>query len=572
MWSPEDLNFASDRIASIFLLSSWHELFYSFTPDSNQPRLHNTASLIEELNAIAELWQFNSRYQSHANIVQSELKEVLGDEVGILRTIPEYQSCAKHLVDETSPVAIRSYCKLLNERKELYDGAVLAHSRKTILELPEKKDAPHKSIRRVATLAFQRGKEDNDVWDPLSKNAAASHSEIIDEIITLTTAAGESIECTLAVAAHPHIHAAIRMSGLRLVSCTELPAEYIDSFSESTEELLFVRTAVEATSIRHAVAMSRKRLGIASGLVSLYQNSSIPVYPIALVSYKGAEIIFSQAEQAFRRLYPRTNPSQDIREAVKKINENVEDRLVGAIELLSLAAASSDARARLINFWSSLETLAGAHEAKTTLERVSGLVVPLVISRHVGRSSRYLAIATQQFGASVVRNNYGAGFPKSTAKFVAPTEMLKTLVSPKDSDPIVQLLAFAEHPLLRYRIHRSWKTYHDPKALLKMLQNSKSRLSRHLARIYRARNSLVHEGIESPFLVPLLDNLQNYVSMAVQRLIHETKLNPAWTVRDVIAFWQWKMQHQLSSLEQHSAVLCSADFIDTHDREPLWPA
>src|SRR5690606_15962965 len=111
------------------------------------------------------------------------------------------------------------------------------------------------------------------------------------------------------------------------------------------------------TSIRHAVAVSRKQLGIATGLVSLYQNSSIPVHPVALVNYNGVDVIFSQAEQAFRRLYPRTNPAKDIGEAVKQLNENVEERLLGAIELLSLAASSSDARARLINFWSSLETL-----------------------------------------------------------------------------------------------------------------------------------------------------------------------------------------------------------------------
>lgn len=254
MWSPEDLNFADERIASIFVLSSWHELFYAFTPDSNQPRLHNTSSLIEELAAIAERWQFNSRYQSHATTVQAELSQVGEDEADILGTIPEYRSGVEHLVDETSPVAILAGCKLLGEQKALYDDAILAHSRKSILDLPAKKDVPHKSIRRLATLAFQRGKEDNDVWDPLSKNVAAPHTNILEELITLATAAGKSIECILAVAAHPQVHAAIRMSGLTPVSSSELPADYIHSFSELTERFLFVRTSVEATSIRHAVA------------------------------------------------------------------------------------------------------------------------------------------------------------------------------------------------------------------------------------------------------------------------------------------------------------------------------
>jgi hypothetical protein len=82
----------------------------------------------------------------------------------------------------------------------------------------------------------------------------------------------------------------------------------------------------------------------------------------------------------------------------------------------------------------------------------------------------------------------------------------------------------------------------------------------------------VHQGIESPFLVPLLDNLQNYISMAVQRLIHELKVHPGWSLRHVMAFWQWNMHHQLSSLQQRPSVLSAADFIETNDHAPLWPA
>ena len=199
-----------------------------------------------------------------------------------------------------------------------------------------------------------------------------------------------------------------------------------------------------------------------------------------------------------------------------------------------LASSSSDSRARLVNFWSSIETLAGGHEGSTTLERVSSLVVPLVVSRHVGRTTRYLAIETQQLGSLLGRSGYGAGFPRSSGRFVDPLEMLKTLAAAKNSQPICDLLKFAEHPLLRHRIYRSWEIIHDPKKLLATLVLSKKRLEWHIARIYRARNLLVHQGVESPFLVPLLDNLQNYISMAVQRLICMVK-PPALPVRTVEA-------------------------------------
>ena len=103
-----------------------------------------------------------------------------------------------------------------------------------------------------------------------------------------------------------------------------------------------------------------------------------------------------------------------------------------------------------------------------------------------------------------------------------------------------------------------------------MLIKSKDRLEWHIARIYRARNQLVHQGEESPFLVPLLDNLQNYLSMAVQRLIHELKEHPAWDVRHAIEYWNGKMVHQFESLERSPGALNVNDFIDDSSTESIW--
>jgi hypothetical protein len=361
------------------------------------------------------------------------------------------------------------------------------------------------------------------------------------------------------------------MEGLSLIAGAKLPAEYLNEILEPSDQLMFVRFEVEATSIRNAVAESRKRLGIATGLVSLYQNAPLHIHPLALVQLDGANLVFSQPEQAFRRLHPRSRAINDIRAALEMLKEhNVDERLLNAIELLSLASSSSDSRVRLINSWSSIEVLAGGHEGQTTLERVSSIIVPLVISRHIGRTVRYLAIETQRLGVLVGKNNYGVGFARSTSRFVAPAEMLGTLSAPLNSEPIRDLLKFAEHPLLRYRIYRSWETLHDPKKTLAMLMYSKKRLEWHIARIYRARNLLVHQGVESPFLVPLLDNLQNYVSMAVQRLIHELKTHPTWDVRHGIEYWMGKMEHILSSLKQEPNVLTIKDFIDDEKGGRIW--
>lgn len=573
MWSPDEPDF-SKHVASTFLISSWHELFYAFTPDSHQPRLHNVPSLIDELADISERWQKEPRLQSHVEKILKELEQALDEEDEVLSELPEYRSRAQSLVNEGSSVGVLTGCQILVEHRDQYERTCIEAATEAIDALPKKKKAAHKCIRRLATFAFQHGKEDNDVWDPLTKDPSREPGEIFREVVGLSTAGSKEYQCTLAVVGSlSEIHSAIRMAGLSPVAQSRLPEEYLTEIAEPSEQLMSVRFDVEATSIRNAVAASRKELGIATGLVSLYQNSpSLHVHPMALIHADGSDVVFSQSEQAFRRLHPRSRATQDIREALHLLKKHkVDERLLGAIELLSLASSSSDSRARLINFWSSIETLAGGHEGSTTLERVSSLVVPLVISRHVGRTTRYLAIETQQLGSLLGRSDYGAGFPRSSEKFVAPPEMLKTLAAPENSQPICDLLRFAEHPLLRYRIYRSWETIHNPKKLSAMLAFSKKRLEWHIARIYRARNLLVHQGVESPFLVPLLDNLQNYISMAVQRLIHELKMHPEWNVRHAIEYWKGKMEHILKSLDRHPSVLTVDDFIDGKKGEKIWP-
>jgi hypothetical protein len=148
--------------------------------------------------------------------------------------------------------------------------------------------------------------------------------------------------------------------------------------------------------------------------------------------------------------------------------------------------------------------------------------------------------------------------------------MLVSLSSPEDDPKIAGLLKFANHPLLRNHIYSTWKIFHKPRDLLQKICDSKQRLDWQLARIYRARNFLVHDGIEVPHIVPLLDNLQNYASMLVQRLVHELKENEHWTVRHAIEYWISRMTHVENSLKASPHCLTVGDFLETNETTKLW--
>ncbi|MDQ8209827.1 hypothetical protein QEH52_20070, partial [Coraliomargarita sp. SDUM461003] len=101
---------------------------------------------------------------------------------------------------------------------------------------------------------------------------------------------------------------------------------------------------------------------------------------------------------------------------------------------------------------------------------------------------------------------------------VHPEQILKLMCEPKGSAGIVKLLeVVAKHPLLLYRVNEAWKIFHNPVTLQRDLERSSKRLTWHLWRIYRARNLLVHQGVEHDCLPQLSNHLQQYFSWTLSR-------------------------------------------------------
>ena len=261
MWSPDGAEF-SKYPASTFLIASWHELFHAFTPDSNQPRLHNAASLIDELADISGRCQRDHRFASHVKRIQKELERALAEEDEILSKLPEYRSRAHFVVSEEAPLGVLTACQILSEHRGEYDRALVESAHEAIERLPKQKKRAHKSIRRLATLAVQHGREDDDVWAPFRKEPSRCPVELFEEIVELSTAKSKRYKCTVAViGSPPEIQSTLRKAGFSPVSKSKLPSSYLSEIAESHERLMFVEREIDAASIRNAVSTSRKQLG-----------------------------------------------------------------------------------------------------------------------------------------------------------------------------------------------------------------------------------------------------------------------------------------------------------------------
>lgn len=70
-------------------------------------------------------------------------------------------------------------------------------------------------------------------------------------------------------------------------------------------------------------------------------------------------------------------------------------------------------------------------------------------------------------------------------------------------------------------------------------------------RIYRARNLLIHQGIEYDCLPQLSNHLQQYFSWVLARIVHGYTLGSKWTARDSLRYWQHKASYVFLCLKEN---------------------
>ncbi|MCR9233900.1 MAG: hypothetical protein NXI29_23115 [bacterium] len=571
----------SELQESSFLLAIWNELFDPFTPDSFQPRIHNTPSLIEELNQIILHSDKNPLWNKHINKIQQELEFTSGKEQDLLESIPEYTwQLANIIKANVSPKEIQIGCCLLMQRREEYERILFNSIRDTPAKLRDnKKKHGYTALHRLGTLAIQSSKEDDDVLTNLPQPNESSEN-IIKTLISSTAEGCQKYDCVFAVIGEQsHIQRIASKIGFSFIRSVILPTDYVKPLRNSHREVHFIKITNEGYSIRDAVIKAKKMLNKGVDVINLYSNSAVlEVATQVLVKREAAEEYtqMDQLGQAFRKLYPRSRTIEDSLETLELVDRNrLEDRALSALELHSFAISSSDPRVKIINLWSALECLAGCVEGDSILKRVLNLIKPLLVWRRVDKVVRYTAIATCEFQKVNNIKLDANTFSRSDENFVHPWDMLLVLCRPKNHTDITKLLNFASnHPLLLFRIYSLWNEFKNPKTLRNKLLRSENNIDWQLTRIYRARNLLVHHGVEVSNIGSLLDNLQYYSSIVIQRIIHGMKVNKNWGVRESSKYWNWKTQYILDSLQNNPKSLLVSDFFpreSQHNAPRLWP-
>lgn len=581
MWFPKrDLVQSADE-GSAFLLLAWQEMFDPITPDSYQPRLSHSASLVTELGETATKASSSEKWLKHVRVIQNELEAVAEAEAPILQRLPRYAWTLRQLVS-TSQSARKIAClvKILEEQNQQYSVLASEVLQESAANLPKGKCTAVDALRRWATVAVQANRTPAQLSQVATEENLRSKPEaILALLLEAAKAKSQEFECVLAVQGKPNmIQSVVRKVGFNPRSKDHFNEP--DFLKLLPADSVLVSCTINADSPDAAAKMAVRQLRDATDIFNFYSNSfALSVQPVALVLDRSTrlEMCVQLGEPSLRKLRPRRKAADLAHKVLDRVpRDRLNGRILNALEHYSLAHSSAAARVQLVNLWSAMECLVGSEDAESVIGNVCKTVSPIVVFRRADKLLTYLAISLHQSRSAGVGQPLGPGFPASTNTYVSREELILTLSKPKDHPDIVALLNFAAwHPLLVNRIYTLWQTFSDPKVLSKALRLSHQRLDWHLHRIYRARNLIVHEGVDVPTVGFLLDNLHYYFSITLARILHGMVDHADWGIRECIAHWNARSGYTLAMLEANPSCLTVGDFfVSPHSLEnvPVWKA
>ena len=302
---------------------------------------------------------------------------------------------------------------------------------------------------------------------------------------------------------------------------------------KSNDNRFFVSFPVRAISPRMAAERCLQELSTLLNVQNLYHNSAAFRAAARVLVYDGDDstrTVEVSPEKHFG-LFPRSEYRKLSRDTYSLVGQRLAGRIANALECHALALSADNPKTAMINLWTALETITGSMGPKAIGLRVADRIAPIIAYRRVDKIATYLALSVL---ATVRRDRQGIDLnllPASNNNFIAPDDILRAATGPENNDTIKYLFErCSASPLLLNRLFSVWKEFHDPRALAASIARSKTRVEWQIARIYRARNLLVHRGEQSPYTWRLLRNAHYYVSSAISRVLHDLRDRPQWTV------------------------------------------
>lgn len=517
----------------LYFAQRMNELLYDFTLDSNKYYALNSTSLIKETLSIFEQVQKEFISDKHLEEVVDELnnsvkndlvvKKVLGDEYSIYLPI-------KNLEDKDD---FRLKLEILSNRityainiqtsKEMIIEAVTKNNKRSLDFLINNfttscisygYDSSH--MYHVVNEFFfngdnsisssERCKEFFDRFDLIKKHYTVVFkvSSSFNEIKETCSKFNVSVRANLLKAQH------------------EIANNQFKSQKEFKDFLTCEKiTAMDERSAKNIAESRVKRI---ANLFTYFHHKTPPLW--------GEYALVIQNEGRSFHLGELRSPMKKVRDlhiedAVTIFNYFISNfklsekssflRFNKVIDLHSLALQNYSTENQILNIWIAFETLLGESKKDSKIQHIIDSLVPVLINKYLEGIIDELIDSLRKWST----DDFDYLIESVRLSTESNTDRITAFIVCKDYDTLREDIKskLVDFPLLRHRITVLNHKLSSPKKILKYLVRHEERVKWHIRRIYRARNSIVHQGTLSRSSDILVENAHHYLDVFINDFI-----------------------------------------------------
>ncbi len=523
----ENLLFASYRL---------HELVFNYTLDSYKHSTLNSNSLLREFKfTYVDIKSGKINNGAISSIIE-EIRWSLERDI-IVKEIIDLDLYLNSITTSNNINEVNATIDIIRNQIEGEYFKVLRRKISENIEQNGSKKELDLMLGYFVTDIIDQGINSNQLFHSIqnyffnSNNAITEPKQIRHFIISLLRNSGE-FEVVFKVSKEfEELKDSLESFGLELID--ELPDNYSNEFTngflsgKTSNESFIICKKIEAKDPHSAREIVDKRIGTVSYLFTFYHHKSRLQW--------SEETIVRNIKKDFYMTLARPTPSilkcKDLKEekASKNLKETVKNfslksdsfrRFDSAIGLHSLAIQSDAPQNQFINLWTALETLQPkkVDSGKDRIIQLSDTFTPFL-------SINYFEKLISSFTRSLLKWNYHE-FKDLMSKIDEPnaddsiSKMGAFLSLSKYDDERISLYSkLDDFPILRFRCFSLYQKFNSPKAVFDDLTIHEKRLKWHFDRLYRVRNSIVHDATVPKYLDTLVENLHSYLDIILDQII-----------------------------------------------------
>lgn len=530
-------------VAQKFFVEYFLELLHNETLDSYRARLHNPYTILEELAKVVNDRQ-NNRIKTDITVqyVAEEVRDAIRDENELtFQSVPKsyllslIEKCGKK--DGDYPAITFALQRIISENTD-YTAKLFACIQNQLTALNQQPEPQlqdfgtlYRLINCLVTALISQGYAKDYLFRFASNNFGVRNKYTFTQAYDRLRSLSNKAQTTFRVVFRWQHQLPLQIPINYLL--TEAQYHQFKLINSRAEEFLtryytkgFEYICLVEQALDYFAALKQATIRLSGILDQIYLGFDAPE-----INLHDQALVLGELNPANTRAYPirgsvegHYRSGQDIySEFVQKlaqiaanttISPETKRKVTSAVRYLRLGIEAFDWEQKFLSFWIGLEYIFSEYDnSESTIVR---LKTNLINSHAVVYMKRNI----KELHEDIKRLKLDSAIPNYNSD-------LNYLKNPDTYETIIAE-ARERNPLLAYRTYKFKERLFDQKeGTKKYLQYHKDNLNRHLTRIYRVRNEIVHQaGTQQPSINTLVGNLRYYLTFMLNGLMGFLLNNP----------------------------------------------